>query len=43
MEAREQKSRLFNERYVSALLGVVIAAGLWQGYGAWLLGGHHGG
>jgi hypothetical protein len=39
MDAREPKpgfSRV--ERCVAALLGVVIAAGLWQGYASWLLG-----
>lgn len=41
MDARKPKSRMFDERYVVALLGVVIAAGLWQGYGAWLLGANH--
>jgi hypothetical protein len=40
MDAREPKSRLSRiERYVTALLVVVIAAGLWQGYASWLLGG----
>lgn len=29
------------ERATLALLAVVIAVGLWQGYGAWLLGGAH--
>lgn len=44
MDAREPKSRLSRvERYVAALLAVVIAAGFWQGYASWLLGGRHAG
>lgn len=43
MDARKLKSRLFSERSLLALLGVVVATGLWQGYGAWLVGGHHAG
>jgi hypothetical protein len=40
MDAREPKSRLSPiERCVTALLAVVIVAGLWQGYASWLLGG----
>jgi hypothetical protein len=31
------------ERLVAALLGVVVACGLWQGYGSWLFGGGHAG
>jgi hypothetical protein len=44
MDARESKpgfSRV--ERYLAALLGVVIAAGLWQGYASWLLSAAHAG
>jgi hypothetical protein len=38
MDAREPKPGFSRfERYVAVLLGVVIAAGLWQGYGSWLL------
>lgn len=40
MDARDRKpgySRI--ERVVAVLLAVVVAVGLWQGYGAWLLGG----
>jgi hypothetical protein len=44
MDAREPKSRFSRiERYVAVLLGVVLAAGLWQGYASWLLGGAHAG
>jgi hypothetical protein len=40
MDAGEPKSRLSRiERLVAALLAVVLAAGLWQGYASWLLGG----
>jgi hypothetical protein len=38
MDAREPKpgfSRV--ERYFAALLGIVIAAGLWQGFASWLV------
>jgi len=30
-------------RVVGTVLVVVLVLGLWQGYGAWLLGGHHAG
>jgi hypothetical protein len=30
-------------RCVAAWLAVVLVLGLWQGYGAWLLGGIHAG
>jgi hypothetical protein len=44
MDAREPKARSSRvERLVAALLGAVIAAGLWQGYASWLLGGPHAG
>jgi hypothetical protein len=44
MDARERKSGFSRvERYVAALLGVVIAAGLWQGYASWLFGAAHAG
>jgi hypothetical protein len=42
MDAREPKpgfSRV--ERYAAALLAILIAAGLWQGYATWLLGAAH--
>ena len=31
------------ERWVAAVLAVVIATGLWQGYASWLFGGTHAG
>ena len=41
MDARESGRRFSRiERYAAVLFGLVIAAGLWQGYGAWLLGGN---
>lgn len=40
MDARELKLKVSRiERIVAALLAVVVAAGLWQGYASWLLGG----
>jgi len=30
-------------RLASGWLVVLLVSGLWQGYGAWLLGGGHGG
>ena len=30
-------------RVVNGWLGILLACGLWQGYGAWLLGGNDAG
>jgi hypothetical protein len=39
MDARDRKPRMSRvERCAALLLTVVLAAGLWQGYGAWLFG-----
>lgn len=49
MDAHELKPRSnrFTRPWVARVVGVclviVLAAGLWQGYGAWLLGGRHAG
>jgi hypothetical protein len=44
MDARELKLKSDRiERLVAALLAVVVAAGLWQGYASWLFGGHSAG
>jgi hypothetical protein len=37
MDARKLKVRI--EHCASALLAVLLLIGLWQAYGAWLLGG----
>jgi hypothetical protein len=41
----EDSKRKFSraERWVAALLGGVIAMGLWQGYAPWFFGGLFGG
>ena len=49
MDAREPKprsdrfSRPLIIRLTGACLALVLLIGLWQGYGAWLLGGIHAG
>ena len=49
MDAQEKKPRSDRfmrplvVRLVTVWLAVVLLMGLWQGYGAWLLGGDHAG